>query len=95
MCKKRTFFWDYGNCFLLEASRAGADIMADNGKDFKYPSYVQDIMGDVFSLGFGPYRWCCTSGDPKDLEVTDQLAFDILTELRKTAPKRVADQLDT
>lgn len=61
-------FWDYGNSFLLESSRAGADII-DNTKpsNFKYPSYVEDIMGDIFSLGFGPFRWVCTSGNPEDL----------------------------
>ena len=73
--KKGTYFFDYGNAFLLEASRAGADIIADNGIDFKYPSYVQDIMGPMcFDYGFGPFRWVCTSGNPKDLEKTDAIA---------------------
>ena len=62
-------FWDYGNAFLLESSRAGADIMAENGVDFRYQSYVQDIMGPMcFDYGFGPFRWVCTSADPKGLE---------------------------
>ncbi|XP_069942579.1 urocanate hydratase isoform X2 [Cherax quadricarinatus] len=75
------FFWDYGNAFLLEARRAGADVGCAKGGDeikFRYPSYVQDIMGDIFSLGFGPFRWVCTSGDPQDLQKTDELACTIL-----------------
>ncbi|KAH9416808.1 Urocanate hydratase [Dermatophagoides pteronyssinus] len=78
------YFWDYGNAFLLEAYRSGADLnpmKTSYGIRFKYPSYVQDIMGDVFSLGFGPFRWICTSGDPKDLRMTDQLALNIMTKL--------------
>jgi len=68
-------FWDYGNSFLLEASRAGADVMsAQHPTLFRYPSYVQDIMGDIFSLGFGPFRWVCCSGDPADLSRSDKLA---------------------
>ena len=68
-------FWDYGNAFLLESSRAGADIMAENGVDFRYQSYVQDIMGPMcFDYGFGPFRWVCTSADPKDLSISDQIA---------------------
>ncbi len=70
-----TYFFDYGNAFLLEASRAGADIMAENGIDFRYPSYVQDILGPMcFDYGFGPFRWVCTSGDPKDLDKSDAIA---------------------
>ncbi|KAK3101952.1 hypothetical protein FSP39_007584 [Pinctada imbricata] len=75
------FFFDYGNAFLLEASRAGADVgwrEGINGTKFRYPSYVQDIMGDIFSLGFGPFRWVCTSGDPRDLDITDEIASSIL-----------------
>lgn len=88
------YFFDYGNAFLLEASRAGADIMAEGGR-FRYPSYVQDIMGPMFfDYGFGPFRWVCTSGDAKDLELTDQLATEVLEELRKTAPSDIATQLD-
>ncbi|KAM4799846.1 urocanate hydratase isoform X2 [Urocitellus parryii] len=74
------FFWDYGNAFLLEAQRAGADVekKGANKMEFRYPSYVQHIMGDIFSQGFGPFRWVCTSGDPEDLAVTDQLATSVL-----------------
>jgi len=91
---KGTYFFDYGNAFLLEASRAGADIMAENGIDFIYPSYVQDIMGPMcFDYGFGPFRWVCTSGNPTDLELTDQLACDILEELRKDAPIEIQQQM--
>jgi len=72
--KKGTYFWDYGNSFMLNAGRAGADIFAEDGVNFRYPSYVEDIMGDVFSLGFGPFRWICTSGKEEDLALTDSLA---------------------
>jgi len=94
LTKRGMRFWDYGNSFLLEASRAHADIMGANGKDFKYPSYVQDIMGDIFSLGFGPFRWVCTSGDPEDLKTTDAIAKEVMERLRSDAPQRVAAQLD-
>ncbi len=78
---KGTYFFDYGNAFLLEASRAGADIMADNKIDFKYKSYVQDILGPMcFDYGFGPFRWICTSGEPKDLDKTDQIAMEVYKE---------------
>ncbi len=91
---KGTYFFDYGNAFLLEASRAGADIMAENGIDFKYPSYVQDIMGPMcFDYGFGPFRWVCMSGDPKDLALTDQLACDVLEELMKESPVEIQQQM--
>ncbi|KAL7750264.1 Urocanate hydratase [Sorochytrium milnesiophthora] len=81
-------FWDYGNAFLLEAGRAGADVFADSSKiDFKYPSYVQDIMGDIFSLGFGPFRWVCTSGSEEDLATTDAIAADILAQLQSACDK--------
>ena len=91
---KGTYFFDYGNAFLLEASRAGADIMAKNGIDFRYPSYVQDIMGPMcFDYGFGPFRWVCTSGDPKDLELTDELACDVLEELKKESPTEIQQQM--
>jgi urocanate hydratase len=87
------YFFDYGNAFLLEAGRAGADIMKRDGK-FKYPSYVQDIMGPMcFDYGFGPFRWVCTSADPKDLETTDQIATKILETLYKKAPKEIKQQL--
>ncbi|XP_057361734.1 urocanate hydratase isoform X2 [Manis pentadactyla] len=80
LAKENFFFWDYGNAFLLEAQRAGADVGKKGGSrtEFRYPSYVQHIMGDIFSQGFGPFRWVCTSGDPQDLAVTDQLATSML-----------------
>lgn len=91
---KGMYFFDYGNAFLLEASRAGADILRKDGK-FRYPSYVQDIMGPMFfDYGFGPFRWVCSSCDPKDLEVTDRLATEVLEEMRKTATKDIIGQLD-
>ena len=89
-----TYFFDYGNAFLLEASRAGADIMAENGIDFKYPSYVQDIMGPMcFDYGFGPFRWVCASGKPEDLAKTDAIALNILEEMSKTAPAEIKQQM--
>jgi len=89
-----TYFFDYGNAFLLEASRAGADIMASDGKSFRYRSYVQDIMGPMFfDFGFGPFRWVCTSGDPKDLETTDRIAADVLGQLRKKSPAEIQNQM--
>ncbi len=91
---KGTYFFDYGNAFLLEASRAGADILAPNGIDFKYPSYVQDILGPMcFDYGFGPFRWVCTSGKPEDLEKTDQIALDTMEAIKKTAPKEIQQQM--
>ena len=91
---KGMYFFDYGNAFLLESSRAGADIMGEGGR-FRYPSYVQDIMGPMFfDYGFGPFRWVCTSGKPEDLATTDRLATEVLEEIRKTAPKEIAGQLD-
>ena len=88
------YFFDYGNAFLLESSRAGANIMGENGK-FRYPSYVQDIMGPMFfDCGFGPFRWVCSSGDPKDLETTDRIATEVLEEMRKTATPDIIGQLD-
>mgnify|MGYP001384175837 CR=1 FL=1 len=88
------YFFDYGNAFLLESSRAGADIMAANGIDFKYPSYVQDIMGPMcFDYGFGPFRWVCTSGKPEDLEATDRIASEVLDEIRKNSPKEIQQQM--
>ena len=89
-----TYFFDYGNAFLLEASRAGADVMADNGIDFKYKSYVQDIMGPMFfDYGFGPFRWVCTSGNPKDLEITDKIASDVLEKLMNESPAPIQSQM--
>ena len=91
---KGTYFFDYGNAFLLEASRAGADIMAENGIDFRYQSYVQDIMGPMcFDYGFGPFRWVCTSGNPKDLEKTDRIACEVLEKIMKDAPPEIQQQM--
>ncbi|XP_068763452.1 urocanate hydratase isoform X2 [Struthio camelus] len=82
LADKGMFFWDYGNAFLLEAQRAGADVekRGANKTEFRYPSYVQHIMGDIFSLGFGPFRWVCTSGDPQDLSTTDSIAMSVLED---------------
>lgn len=92
--EKGTYFFDYGNAFLLEASRAGADIMADNGIDFKYPSYVQDIMGPMcFDYGFGPFRWVCTSGKPEDLKKTDDIACQVLEEIMENSPIEIQQQM--
>ncbi|MBN1250712.1 MAG: urocanate hydratase [Bacteroidales bacterium] len=91
--KKGMYFFDYGNAFLLEAGRAGADVLKKDGT-FIYPSYVQDIMGPMFfDYGFGPFRWVCTSSDPKDLEITDKIASETLKEIAKTAPKEILGQL--
>ncbi|OGS71719.1 MAG: urocanate hydratase [Flavobacteria bacterium RIFCSPLOWO2_12_FULL_35_11] len=91
---KGTYFFDYGNAFLLEASRAGADVMAKNGIDFKYPSYVQDIMGPMcFDYGFGPFRWVCTSANPADLEKTDAIACEVLEAIRKNSPTEIQQQM--
>lgn len=91
---KGTYFFDYGNAFLLEASRAGADIMADNGIDFKYPSYVQDIMGPMcFDYGFGPFRWVCASGKPEDLVKTDEIACEVLEEIMQNSPQDIQQQM--
>jgi urocanate hydratase len=91
---KGTYFFDYGNAFLLEASRAGADVMAENNIDFKYPSYVQDIMGPMcFDYGFGPFRWVCTSGKPEDLQKTDAIASQVLEEMAQTAPNEIQQQM--
>lgn len=88
------YFFDYGNAFLLEASRSGADIMAENGIDFRYPSYVQDILGPMcFDYGFGPFRWVCASGDPADLDATDQIAREVLDEIRKESPTEIQQQM--
>jgi len=88
------YFWDYGNAFLLEANRAGADIINEKG-DFIYPSYVQDIMGPLFfDYGFGPFRWVCTSGDPKDLEISDRIAAEVLENLAAKAPDQIQRQME-
>ncbi len=91
---KGTYFFDYGNAFLLEASRAGANVMAENNIDFKYPSYVQDILGPMcFDYGFGPFRWVCTSGRPEDLDKTDQIAMEVLQKVMENSPKEIQLQL--
>ncbi|MBT8141661.1 MAG: urocanate hydratase [Gammaproteobacteria bacterium] len=91
---KGTYFFDYGNAFLLEASRAGGDVMADNNIDFKYSSYVQDILGPMcFDYGFGPFRWVCTSGKPQDLDKTDDIAMQVLKEIMQDAPPEIQLQM--
>ncbi len=97
---KGTYFFDYGNAFLLEASRAGADVMSTENKnplkpqEFKYPSYVQDIMGPMcFDYGFGPFRWVCASGKPEDLEKTDAIACQVLEDLMKNSPDEIKQQM--
>ncbi|MEK6152208.1 urocanate hydratase [Flavobacteriaceae bacterium 3-367] len=92
--EKGTYFFDYGNAFLLEASRAGAAVMAGNGIDFKYPSYVQDILGPMcFDYGFGPFRWVCTSGLPEDLQKTDNIALQAMEQIKHGAPAEIQQQL--
>lgn len=92
--KKGTYFFDYGNAFLLESSRAGADVMGKNNIDFKYPSYVQDILGPLcFDYGFGPFRWVCASGKQKDLDKTDRIAAKVLKKLMKKSPKEIKLQM--
>lgn len=86
-------FWDYGNAFLFEAAKAGADVLKD-ATHFIYPSYVQDIMGDIFSLGFGPFRWVCTSGDAEDLALTDRVAGEVITALAAKANPRSKKQYE-
>tara|TARA_Y200000002_G_scaffold193598_1_gene159946 strand:+ start:2613 stop:4616 length:2004 start_codon:yes stop_codon:yes gene_type:complete len=91
---KGTYFFDYGNAFLLEASRSGADVMAQDGIHFKYPSYVQDIMGPMcFDYGFGPFRWVCASGKKEDLNKTDKIACEVLEKLKLDAPKEIQQQM--
>ena len=88
------YFWDYGNAFLLEASRAGADVMNEDGSGFRYPSYVEDIMGPMcFDYGFGPFRWVCTSCDPKDLAKSDRIAQEVLSNMVKEAPEEIRQQM--
>lgn len=94
LTEKGMYFFDYGNAFLLESSRAGADV-SDGKGGFRYPSYVQDIMGPMFfDYGFGPFRWVCTSGKESDLDMTDKIALDVLEEIRETAPAEISGQLD-
>jgi len=91
---KGTYFFDYGNAFLLEASRAGSEVMASNGIDFKYASYVQDILGPMcFDYGFGPFRWVCASGNPTDLDKTDQIAMEVLQEIMESSPEEIQLQM--
>lgn len=94
MVDRGMFFWDYGNAFLLEASRAGADIMKEDG-NFKYPSYVESIMGPMFfDYGFGPFRWVCASNTPRDLEITDKIAAEVLEEIAANSPKEIQGQME-
>ena len=93
LCQNGMYFFDYGNAFLLESSRAKANILDENG-DFKYPSYVQDIMGPMcFDYGFGPFRWVCSSNDPKDLQKTDEIACDVLKNIAKDCPEEIELQI--
>lgn len=92
---KGTYFFDYGNAFLLEAGRAGADIMNNDGLGFRYPSYVEDIMGPMcFDYGFGPFRWVCTSGNPDDLALTDTIATQVLEQLKLDSPPEIQQQME-
>jgi len=92
---KGTYFFDYGNAFLLESSRAGAEVLKENGVDFIYPSYVQDILGPMcFDYGFGPFRWVCTSGKQEDLDQTDLIAQEILKQIKLDAPSEIQQQLE-
>ncbi|WP_412469863.1 MULTISPECIES: urocanate hydratase [unclassified Halobacteriovorax] len=95
LADKGMYFFDYGNAFLLEASRAGADIMKEGStEDFKYPSYVQDIMGPMcFDYGFGPFRWVCTSSTQEDLDLTDELATQVLEKLMQESPSEITQQM--
>lgn len=94
LTSKGMYFFDYGNAFLLQSQRAGADIVGSDGK-FRYPSYVQYIMGPMFfDYGFGPFRWVCTSGDPKDLETTDRIAAEVMEKIRQEAPEEIVGQMD-
>ena len=94
LAERGMYFFDYGNAFLLEAGRAGAAVMAENKIDFRYPSYVQDILGPMcFDYGFGPFRWVCASGKPEDLVITDQIACDVLEEIRKDSPILIQQQM--
>lgn len=93
LSQRGMYFWDYGNAFLLEAGRAGADVFAGEGR-FRYPSYVQDIMGPMcFDYGFGPFRWVCATSDPEDLKVTDRIAAEVLVEMMQEAPEEIMQQL--
>jgi urocanate hydratase len=92
--EKGTYFFDYGNAFLLESSRAGAEVMAEDGIHFRYPSYVQDILGPMcFDYGFGPFRWVCASGNSEDLDKTDAIARAVLENIKETAPEEIQQQM--
>ncbi|MCO5274994.1 MAG: urocanate hydratase [Flavobacteriales bacterium] len=94
LAEQGMYFFDYGNAFLLESKRAGADIGGKNGEEFRYPSYVEDIMGPMcFDHGFGPFRWVCSSGRPEDLATTDRIASDVLEQMLKDAPKEIHQQI--
>ena len=94
MAERGMYFWDYGNAFLLEASRVGADVVKEDGS-FRFPSYVEDIMGPLcFDYGFGPYRWVCTSGDPEDLKKTDAIAADVLKSMLEEATPDIRQQIN-
>lgn len=93
LSKRGMYFWDYGNAFLLEAGRAGADVFKDEDK-FRYPSYVQDIMGPLcFDYGFGPFRWVCATSDPEDLKITDRIAAEVMVKMMQKAPEEIRQQL--
>ncbi len=93
LSERGMYFFDYGNAFLLQSQRAGADILLPDGR-FRYPSYVQDIMGPMFfDYGFGPFRWVCTSGNPQDLEATDRIAARVLEEIMQEAPEEIRPQM--
>lgn len=95
LSERGMYFWDYGNAFLKEAAEADADIWDKNGKEFRYPSYVEDIMGPMcFDFGFGPFRWVCASGDKNDLSITDTIAREVLEELKEEAPEEIVSQLN-
>ncbi|DAC16125.1 MAG TPA: urocanate hydratase, partial [Candidatus Poseidoniales archaeon] len=94
LVERGAYFWDYGNAFLLEASRAGADVMNSDETGFRYPSYVEDIMGPMcFDFGFGPFRWVCASGKPEDLAKSDQIAIEILNEMILESPPEIHQQM--
>lgn len=94
LAAKGMYFFDYGNAFLLEVSRAGGDVFKPNSKDFKYNSYVQDILGPMcFDYGFGPFRWVCTSANENDLRKTDEIALSVLEDMHKNAPEEIKQQL--
>jgi len=93
-CEKGTYFFDYGNAFLLETSKAGGDVFSDDGVNFKFPSYVQDIMGPMcFDYGFGPFRWVCASNKQEDLEITDKIACEVLEKLMINSPEEIKVQM--